>query len=86
MRLVVIKWTDAECQESRWNEADETLEELKEDIQPCFTAGFVIKETPQFIAVTLTDGGHCWGPFIQIPKSCILDMKSWDFSWGEKNG
>ena len=55
MRLVVVKWIDAECQESRWNDLEETLEELNEEIQPCVTAGFLLKDTPQFLAITLTD-------------------------------
>ena len=46
MRLVVVKWIDAECQESRWNDLEETLEELSEEIQPCVTEGFLHKATP----------------------------------------
>ena len=81
MKLVVVKWVDAECQESRWNDLDETLEELDNDIEPCITAGFILKDTPQFLAVTLTDGIDCCGPFVQIPKSCIIEQHDWDFSW-----
>ena len=82
MELVVVKWIDAECEESRWSDLDETLEELKQSIEPCVTAGFVLKETPQFLAVTLTDGVTCCGPYIQIPKVCIIEILKWDFNWG----
>ena len=82
MRLVVVKWIDAECQESRWNDLEETLEELNEKIQPCITAGFLLKDTPQFLAVTLTDGIDCCGPFVQIPRCCIIETHEWEFSWG----
>ena len=82
MELVVVKWIDAECAESRWSDLDETLEELKQSIEPCVTAGFVLKETPQFLAVTLTDGVTCCGPYIQIPNVCIVEVLRWDFNWG----
>ena len=82
MKLVVVKWIDAECQEDRWNDLDETLEELNEKIQPCVTAGFLVKETEQFLAITLTDGGHCCGPYIQIPKACVVEAHDWQFDWG----
>ena len=85
MRLVVVKWIDAECEESRWSDLEETLEELKENIEPCITAGFLLKDTPQFIAVTLTDGVTCCGPYIQIPKVCILETHEWEFSWGKQS-
>ena len=83
MKLVVIKWTDAECEEARWSDLDETLEELNQSIEPCITAGFLLKDTPQFLAVTLTDGVTCCGPYIQIPKSCVLEILDWDFNWGK---
>lgn len=82
MRLVVVKWIDAECQESRWNDLDDVEDELKGDILPCITAGFVVKDTPQFLAVTLTDGGDCCGPYVQIPKPCITNIIDLDFTWG----
>ena len=61
MRLIVVKWIDAECEESRWNDLDETAEELNDPILPCITAGFLLKDTPQFLAITLTDGVTCCG-------------------------
>ncbi len=82
MKLVVVKWIDAECQECRWSDLEDTLEELDSNIEACVTAGFLIKDTPQFIAVTLTDGVDCVGPFIQIPKVGILEIIEWDFDWG----
>jgi len=84
MKLVVVKWIDAECEESRWSDLEETLEELKETIEPCVTAGFLLKDTPQFLAVTLTDGVTCCGPYVQIPKVCILETHEWEFCWGRQ--
>lgn len=85
MKLVVIKWIDAECKESRWSDLDDTLEDLNNKIEPCVTAGFVLKDTPQFLAVTLTDGIDCCGPYIQIPKCCVIEVLEWDFSWGQND-
>ena len=82
MRLIVVKWIDAECEESRWNDLDETVEELNDPIVPCITAGFLLKDTPQFLAITLTDGVTCCGPYIQIPKCCGVETHEWEFSWG----
>ena len=76
-----MKLLDAECQESRWSDLDDTLDELEDTIKPCITAGFLLKETPQFLAITLTDGVDCCGPYVQIPKCCIVEQHDWEFSW-----
>ena len=85
MKLIVVKWIDAECQESSWNDLDEVIDELDVLMEPCVTAGFLLKENAQFLAVTLTDGVDCCGPFVQIPKCCIIETNVWDFSWSSND-
>lgn len=75
MQRVTIKWIDAECQEDRWNDIDESREACLDNLQPCYTSGYLLHEHPQHITVTLTVGGDSCGPHITIPRGCIVEIK-----------
>ena len=75
MKRVTIKWIDAECQENRWNDIEESQEECRANLEPCFTSGYLLHEHPQHVTVTLTIGGESCGPHITIPRGCILEIE-----------
>jgi len=74
MQRVTVKWIDAECQEDRWNDIDEAREACLENLEPCFTSGYLLHEHPQHVTVTLTIGGDSCGPHLTIPRGCIVEI------------
>ena len=74
MKKVLVIWDDAEVAEERWSDLDEAKREALEPVPSCTTLGFVLAETADRLVLTQTDGVDCVGPYISIPKSCIVEM------------
>ena len=75
MKLVLVTWKDAECQESRWTDTDEAIRDCGCHLQPCRTAGYLLYEHEGHLTVTLTDGVNSVGPHITIPRGCIMSVQ-----------
>ena len=78
MKIVLVTWKDAECQESRWTDTEEAVRDCQGPLQPCRTAGFLLHEHAGHITVCLTDGGAQIGPHITIPRGCIISVQDLD--------
>jgi hypothetical protein len=75
VKIVLVTWKDAECQESRWTDTEEAIRDCQSPLQPCRTAGFLLYEHSGHITVTQTDGVNSVGPHITIPKGCIISVQ-----------
>lgn len=78
MKIVLVIWKDAECQESRWTDIEEAVRDCQGPLQPCRTVGFLLYEHSGHITVTQTDGVNSVGPHITIPKGCIISVQDLD--------
>jgi len=75
--VVLVRWIDSASEVgTAWNDLKVALRALKNSEYPhdmmCETAGFVLWENDQAIAITLSMTHHECGPYILIPKVAIL--------------
>ena len=79
-KIVEVDWADA-TRYSHWNNKKEAVIELDRDgCLQCHSAGYLLKETDDYIAIALSYAGVCneeenVGQITQIPKSSIRRFK-----------
>ena len=79
LQQVYVRWIDSttECN-SAWNNREEVLKECKaltEKDLLCKTAGFLLIESDDHIVVTMNYHETEVGPYLIIPRCCILEMR-----------
>ena len=74
MKILRVVWNDAEVCEDRWTDIEEAKREAVQPVASCTTVGFLLAETTERLCLTLTDGVDCVGPYISIPKTCVVSV------------
>jgi len=75
MKLYHIIWLDAEVTEDRWTDIDDAIISCGDELVPCETVGFLLKDTGDRIHITQTDGSTCVGPITHIPVCSIISRR-----------
>ena len=70
-KLVTFEWIDAQAG-CGWTEHDEP------ETSKCYAAGYLVKETDDYICVAATVSEHECNAFISIPKVWIKNRKDLD--------
>jgi len=78
--IVLIRWVDSSSEVgTAWNDLKPTLKALNKGEYPhdmeCQTAGFVMWENDQAVAVALSMAATECGPYILIPKVAVLEAQ-----------
>tara|TARA_R110001583_G_scaffold8524_1_gene40862 strand:+ start:4683 stop:4976 length:294 start_codon:yes stop_codon:yes gene_type:complete len=82
LKQVFVRWIDSttECN-TAWNNREEVTKEcesLTDKDLLCKTAGFLLLDKDEYIVVTMNYHETEIGPYLIIPRCCILEMKTFD--------
>lgn len=80
LKQVYVRWIDSttECS-SAWNNREEVTKECKaltEKDLMCKTSGFLLVDEDDWIVVTMNYHETEIGPYLIIPRVCILEIKT----------
>ena len=73
-RPVIVRWLDIEGLDD-WQDEREALDWVKTDFPVCNTAGFIVYDEPDRIAVcsSMFPGGT-WGSMHRIPRGNVVEI------------
>jgi len=74
MKLIIVYWTDAECNED-WCEVDEGKSWAEQNMKETKTVGWIIHDCDSHISIAQTVDEEQYANIWKIPKGMVADVK-----------